>query len=80
MLNRRRPAHQSVSNFVHLSLKFFEGFQKISGDARHRRLVVLVVCSVETGNQFVKRFQLVFAKKAVPSPFANAFGFAPAVA
>ena len=50
------------------------------GDARHRRLVVSVVCSVETGNQFVKRFHSVFAKKAIPSPYANAFGFAPAFA
>lgn len=51
-----------------------------AGDARHRRLVVSVVCSVETGNQFVKRFHLVFANKAIPSPYANAFGLAPAVA
>ena len=35
---------------------------------------------VETGNQFVKRFHFVRADKAVPSPFARAFGFAPAVA
>ena len=43
-------------------------------------MVVSVVCSVENGNQFVKRFQLVHANKAVPSPYANAFGFAPAFA
>ncbi len=31
-------------------------------------------------NQFVKRFHHVRADKAVPSPYANAFGFAPAFA
>ena len=39
------------------------------------------LCAVsKTGNQFVKRFQSVFANKAIPSPYANAFGFAPALA
>ena len=59
----------------------FEGFERnaIGGD-RLRRFAPLDMCSVEVEFQFVKRSSNVRAKKSVPSPYANAFGFAPAVA
>ena len=50
------------------------------GDARHRRLVAPRVCRVEIDHISLRRVILVFANKAVPSPYARAFGFAPAVA
>jgi hypothetical protein len=39
-----------------------------------------IVCNVERGSQFVKGLHTVRANKSVPSPYAYAFGFAPAVA
>ncbi len=54
--------------------KTFQGMPVIDGESCR-------LCAVsKTGNQFVKRFHSVRANKAVPSPYANAFGFAPALA
>jgi len=54
--------------------------RKNSGDDRLRRFDPLAMCNAEVGCNFVKMHPFVRAKKSVPSPYANAFGFAPAVA
>lgn len=38
------------------------------------------MCNVEVEYVFVKTYSRIDANKSVPSPFANAFGFAPAFA
>ena len=72
---------------VGLYLKFESVFHStenvprtFSGDARHRRLDDPDVCSVVVECDYVKTHSNIGAKKSVPSPYANAFGFAPAVA
>jgi len=50
------------------------------GDDRLRRFAPFAMCSVEVEWNFVKIHSIVRAKKSVPSPYAHAFGFAPAVA
>lgn len=50
------------------------------GDARHRRLVLVIVCSVETEYQFVKRCSHLRVKNNVKSPYFTAKDFAFATA
>lgn len=52
----------------------------LRGDARHRRLAPFIMCSVRAARDSPKTRAPVRANKSVPSPYANAFGFAPAVA
>lgn len=51
----------------------------IGGD-RLRRFAPHDTCSAEVEWNFLKIHSIVRAKNSVPSPYAHAFGFAPAVA